>query len=79
MYEKLKEMSSTPTHSPAFPTLLAIAISTGATGSILGNFADVVCLRMQDDASLPLDQRRNYNNVAHGLSTMIRAEGWISI
>lgn len=79
MYEKLKEMSTTPTHSPTFPTLLAIATSSGFTGSVIGNFADVVCLRMQMDAGLPPDQRRNYKNVADGLSKMIRAEGWMSI
>lgn len=78
-YEKLKEMSTTPTHSPSFATLAAIAAGSGFTGSAIGNFADVVCLRMQNDLSHPPAQRYNYRNIAHGLSTMIRAEGWSSI
>lgn len=56
-----------------------MAASSGFIGSVAGNFADVVCLRMQHDMSLPPEQRRNYRNVLHGLSTMIRAEGWGSI
>lgn len=79
MYEKLKEMSSTPTHAPAGLTLAAIAASSGFCGSVFSNFADVICLRMQNDPSLPPEQRRNYKNIGQGVSTMIRAEGWGSI
>lgn len=79
MYEKLKEASSTPTHAPAAKTLAVMAAASGFTGSIASNFADVVCLRMQNDPGLHPTRRRNYNNIAHGLITMIRAEGWMSI
>lgn len=79
MYEKLKEMSTTPTHSPSVLSLAAIAASSGVAGSIVGNFADVVCLRMQNDTSLPPAERRNYKNIADGLTKMIRAEGLRSI
>lgn len=72
-------MSTTPTHSPSFPALLAIGAGSGFTGSVVGNFADVICLRMQNDASLPLTERRNYKNVADGLHKMIGTEGWMSI
>ncbi|KAF2221065.1 mitochondrial carrier domain-containing protein [Elsinoe ampelina] len=79
LYEKLKENSTTPTHAPSGAALAGMAASSGFIGSIAGNFADVVCLRMQNDMSLPPEQRRNYRNVVHGLSTMIRHEGWASI
>ncbi|KAG8626915.1 hypothetical protein KVT40_005860 [Elsinoe batatas] len=79
LYEKLKENSTTPTHAPSGAALAGMAASSGFIGSIAGNFADVVCLRMQNDMSLPPEQRRNYRNVLHGLSTMIRHEGWASI
>ncbi|PNS16758.1 hypothetical protein CAC42_4722 [Sphaceloma murrayae] len=79
MYEKLKENSTTTTHTPSGLALAGMAASAGFTGSVAGNFADVVCLRMQNDMSLPPEQRRNYRNVWHGLSTMIRHEGWGSI
>ncbi|KAL1311470.1 hypothetical protein AAFC00_004413 [Neodothiora populina] len=79
MYEKAKEMSSTPTHAPAAATLAIIAAASGSCGSITSNFADVVCLRMQNDPSLPVEQRRNYNNIGHGIVKMIRTEGWSSL
>ncbi|KAF2154117.1 mitochondrial carrier [Myriangium duriaei CBS 260.36] len=79
MYEKMKESSSTATHTPSAFTLAAMAAVAGASGSIVGNFADVVTLRMQNDASLPVEHRRNYRNIVHGLQTMIRSEGWNSI
>ncbi|KAK5135338.1 hypothetical protein LTR08_005442 [Meristemomyces frigidus] len=79
MYEKLKEMSTTPTHSPTATTLAVLAAGSGVAGAVFSNFSDVVCLRMQNDPGLPLEQRRNYRNIAHGLQTMIRVEGWGSI
>ena len=79
MYEKLKEMASTPTHAPSAIHLAGLAAVSGVTGSLCSNFADVVTLRMQNDPGLPLEQRRNYKNIAHGVVTMIRIEGWASI
>jgi dicarboxylate transporter 10 len=79
MYEKLKEMGSTSTHAPSGLALALMAASSGFTGSICSNFADVVCLRMQNDPGLPPELRRNYKNIADGLRKMIHAEGWKSI
>lgn len=79
MYEKLKEMASTPTHAPSAIHLTALAAVSGITGGLSSNFADVVTLRMQNDPGLPLTQRRNYNNIAHGTVKMVRTEGWASI
>jgi solute carrier family 25 (mitochondrial dicarboxylate transporter), member 10 len=79
MYEKLKEMSTTPTCSPTALNLAALAAASGVAGSVCSNFADVVCLRIQNDPGLPAEQRRNYNNIAHGVVKMIRMEGWRSI
>lgn len=79
MYEKLKEMSTTTSHSPSAATLTTLAAMSGVAASICSNFADVVCLRIQNDPGLPLNQRRNYRNFAHGLVKMISVEGWSSI
>ncbi|KAF2773908.1 mitochondrial carrier [Teratosphaeria nubilosa] len=79
MYEKLKEMSTTPTHSPSAYTLAVLAAASGATGSVFSNFADVVCLRIQNDPGLPTAQRRNYKGFAHGLVKMVSEEGLSSI
>ncbi|CAD0097218.1 unnamed protein product [Aureobasidium vineae] len=79
MYEKLKELGSTSTHAPSGLTLALMAASSGFTGSVCSNFADVVCLRMQADPGLPSELRRNYKNIADGVQKMVRAEGWNSI
>ena len=79
MYENLKERSTTTTHAPSAMLLALLAAGSGATGSFVGNFADVVAIRMQHDASLPVERRRNYRNIFHGVKTMIRHEGWGSI
>ncbi|KAI7209398.1 hypothetical protein KC333_g8745 [Hortaea werneckii] len=75
MYEKFKEMSTTPTHSPTATTLAALGALSGACGSIASNPADIVCLRMQNDPSLPRELRNNYRNIIHGLAKMFRTEG----
>ncbi|KAI6830504.1 hypothetical protein KC364_g7695 [Hortaea werneckii] len=75
MYEKFKEMSTTPTHSPTATTLAALGALSGACGSLASNPADIVCLRMQNDPSLPRELRTHYRNIAHGLIKMFRTEG----
>ncbi|RMX86532.1 hypothetical protein D0869_03025 [Hortaea werneckii] len=75
MYEKFKEMSTTPTHSPTATTLAALGALSGACGSIASNPADIVCLRMQNDPSLPRELRTNYRNIIHGLAKKFRTEG----
>lgn len=79
MYEKLKEVSTTSTHSPTATTLTAIAAGSGLVGALFSNPADLVCIRMQNDPGLPVEQRRNYRNIVHGIVKMVRTEGWSSI
>jgi dicarboxylate transporter 10 len=72
MYEKLKEMSTSPTHSPTAITLAALAAVSVVAGSVCSNLADVVCLPIQNDPGMPHEQRRNYKNIADGTMKMIR-------
>jgi solute carrier family 25 (mitochondrial dicarboxylate transporter), member 10 len=44
-------------------------------GGAVGNPADVLNVRMQNDKALPPDQRRNYKNVLNGLIRLVREEG----
>ena len=46
-------------------------------GAILGTPADLVLVRMQSDATLPVQQRRNYNNVFDAFSRIVREEGFL--
>jgi len=75
MYEKLKESATTPTHAPSAVTLAAMAATSGFLGSVVSSPADIICLRMQNDPGLPLDQRRNYHNIVDGLIKLSRNEG----
>ena len=53
--------------------------TSGFLGGIAGNPADVLNVRMQNDAALPPSKRRNYSNAVDGLIRMTREEGWRSL
>ncbi|KAF2683061.1 mitochondrial carrier [Lentithecium fluviatile CBS 122367] len=72
IYEEMKQHTSP---SPSFPLLIAMATSSGFIGGLAGNWADVINVRMQNDASLPLHARRNYKHAIDGLLRMTREEG----
>ena len=54
---------------------VALAGAGGAVGILVGNPADVVNVRMQNDMRLPPGQRLGYRNVLHGLWTIAKVEG----
>ncbi|KAI9804582.1 MAG: Mitochondrial dicarboxylate transporter [Piccolia ochrophora] len=56
-----------------------MASCSGFLGGVAGNPADVLNVRMQNDASLPVASRRNYSNAVDGLLRMIREEGWAAL
>ncbi|KAI6245185.1 Mitochondrial dicarboxylate transporter [Erysiphe necator] len=77
VYEFLKSnFSSEKNH---MPVLLAMASVSGFLGGISGNPVDVLNVRMQHDAALPPNQRRNYKNPLDGLIRMTNEEGWKSL
>lgn len=68
--------SSTRTNqAPPLLSLIAASSVSGFVGGIVGNVADVLNVRMQHDAALPAQQRRNYNHALDGLVRMTREEG----
>ncbi|KAL8666397.1 MAG: hypothetical protein Q9202_001420 [Teloschistes flavicans] len=84
IYETLKPtftnpQSSTSSSTPALPTLLLLASTSGLFGGIAGNPADVLNVRMQHDPSLPAHLRRGYTNALDGLVRMTREEGLRSL
>ncbi|KAJ5539530.1 hypothetical protein N7513_007862 [Penicillium frequentans] len=86
IYEELKNRltkpdptSSTPPAPPGLLTLLGISTVSGFIGGFAGNPADVMNVRMQSDAALPIEQRRNYRNAFHGLIQMTKQEGFGSL
>lgn len=79
VYEELKNKFSTKYSSPSFSTLIAMASISGFLGGFAGNPADVLNVRMQHDAALPIAERRNYKNAIEGLIRMTKEEGWKSL
>ncbi|CAG8506424.1 17326_t:CDS:2, partial [Acaulospora colombiana] len=47
----------------------------GCVGGAFGNPADLVMVRMQNDAKLPSESRRNYKNAFDGVFRVVREEG----
>lgn len=78
VYEKLKQVVSEDNPKPSFGTLVAISSISGFVGSLVGNPADIMNVRMQHDAALPAAERRNYGNAISGIARMVREEGWYS-
>ncbi|KAF2741050.1 mitochondrial carrier [Polyplosphaeria fusca] len=75
IYEELKDKFTTPSKQPSFLTLVAMASTSGFLGGVAGNPGDILNVRMQHDAALPLEKRRNYKNAIDGFIRMAREEG----
>lgn len=75
IYEELKHRFSP---DASFLTLCAMAAMSGFAGGVAGNFADVLNVRMQNDTSLPIHERRNYKHIVDGLVRMTSTEGFQS-
>ncbi|GAV53492.1 hypothetical protein ZYGR_0AI07760 [Zygosaccharomyces rouxii] len=56
--------------------LLPVSMLSGAIGGFVGNPADVVNIRMQNDTQLPIEQRRGYKNAFSGITRIIREESF---
>ena len=78
VYEEAKARYKKSGREPTFPILTGIAMASGFLGGIAGNFADVLNVRMQHDAALPAEQRRNYKHAVDGMVRMAREEGMLS-
>ena len=55
------------------------SLIAGGLGSIVGTPADLCLVRMQADSRLPVAERRNYRNVGHAVTSIIRDEGFLSL
>ena len=44
-------------------------------GSVIANPTDMALIRFQADNSLPKEERRNYRNVFHALSSIYKEDG----
>ena len=58
---------------------IAAAMMSGVVGSLVGNPADVINIRMQADAKLPDALKRNYKHFFDGFSKIVKNEGVTSL
>ncbi|EED22416.1 phenylalanyl-tRNA synthetase alpha subunit (PodG), putative [Talaromyces stipitatus ATCC 10500] len=79
VYEELKSHFTDPNSSPKMLSLLWMGCLSGFLGGIAGNFADLINVRMQNDAALPPHKRRNYKHAIDGVVRMTREEGFASL
>ncbi|RLV89084.1 Mitochondrial dicarboxylate transporter [Spathaspora sp. JA1] len=81
IYEWLKDqyIESTNNQKPGTLVLLPMSMVAGALGGLIGNPADVANIRMQNDNTLPVEQRRNYRNAFDGLYRICRDESPMSL
>lgn len=76
IYEYLKDtyIAQTGNHKPSTAVILPMSMIAGGLGGMVGNPADVVNIRMQNDNTLPVAQRRNYRNAIDGLWRICKDE-----
>ncbi|XP_047529458.1 mitochondrial dicarboxylate carrier [Vanessa atalanta] len=76
IYEVAKQQL-TPKDGTAIPFYMSAFLAGlgGFAGGFVGNPADLVNVRMQNDVKLPPEQRRNYKNAIHGIYRVAAQEG----
>lgn len=82
--DKMKELSKNadPTSPPPPLPLWKKAVAGLAAGGIaaaIGNPADLSLIRMQADATLPPESRRNYTGVLNALTRIVKEEGVLGL
>lgn len=60
----------------SFPKKIICASIAGSIGGAFGNPADLVMVRMQNDAKLPPQDRRNYKHALDGLYRVVKEDGF---
>ncbi|XP_077290911.1 mitochondrial 2-oxoglutarate/malate carrier protein [Arctopsyche grandis] len=76
LFDLIKSPEGAP---PGFGTKMGLGVVAGGVGAFVGTPAEVSLIRMTADGRLPLEQRRNYKNVADALLRIIREEGLFSL
>ncbi|KAI0194786.1 mitochondrial carrier domain-containing protein [Xylaria flabelliformis] len=75
VYEDLKRRFTPEGQKPTLPLLIGLSAFSGLLGGISGNAADVVNVRMQQEAVQPASHKRHYRNGLDGMFKMARTEG----
>ncbi|KAF8569481.1 hypothetical protein P879_06893 [Paragonimus westermani] len=76
MYETYKQRKGS---QMSFVESGVVASVSGFCGGIVGNPADMINVRMQNDMKIPAAERRNYKHAIDGLVQVIRKEGTVTL
>ncbi|KAJ5279830.1 hypothetical protein N7478_005202 [Penicillium angulare] len=76
LYEEMKQSAKDRDQSLSIPLLATMAAVSGFIGAIFGTPSDIANVRMQNDRSLAIENRRNYKHVFDAWIQMKRHEGW---
>ncbi|KAK5635212.1 hypothetical protein RRF57_010924 [Xylaria bambusicola] len=75
VYEDLKRRFTPEGQRTSLPLLIGLSAFSGLLGGISGNAADVVNVRMQQEAVLAPSHKRHYRNGLDGMIKMARNDG----
>lgn len=81
VYEWIKErlLQNSTSKKLTMTQSVMIAGLGGGLGTIFGQPADLVSVRMQNDLHLPLNERRNYSNCFEAIYRIGRTEGFLAL
>ncbi|CAG8718674.1 12139_t:CDS:2 [Acaulospora morrowiae] len=79
IYDKLRTHLTKNGEPLSFAAKIFCASAAGCVGGAFGSPADLVMVRMQNDAKLPSELRRNYKNAFEGLFRIYREEGMMGL
>jgi len=71
--DELKKMNGGQ-NIPLYQKALA-GLGAGGLGALVGTPADLTLIRMQGDATLPVEQRRNYKGITDAFTRIVREDG----
>ena len=75
VYKTLFNMEQEARGSVSMAKKSVFGLTAGFVGSIVGNPADLILIRLQSDSSLPVEQRRNYRNFTDAFTRIVKEEG----
>ena len=65
--------------SGSFLELILSGLVAGGIGAVVANPLDLTLVRMQADAKLPVELRRNYRHVFDGVYQIVKSEGYLAL
>lgn len=79
LYKVMFEKREKENGKVSFIEKVGISFMAGALACLIGNPADLALVRFQADATLPVEERRNYRHVFDAFGRIIKEEGALAL